>query len=98
MKRIRTLSLAAAFLVALANPGLAACYADYKAKRDKPLRLHYGVIELDGKACDDADLARSEIGARLAVGNWELLNVLSIFGQGGLKEREQNAGRFFLRY
>ncbi|HKK98531.1 MAG TPA: hypothetical protein VJ928_10125, partial [Marivita sp.] len=26
----------------------AACYADYKAKQDAPLRLHYGVAQING--------------------------------------------------
>ena len=42
---LATYGLAA--LVALAGlPAAADCYADYKAKRDDPLQLHYGVIAL----------------------------------------------------
>ena len=37
---IRTF-LAAALALALAGPAAAECYADYKAKRDEPLKLHY---------------------------------------------------------
>jgi len=98
MKHVSAISLAAVLALALAGPGFAACYADYKAKRDNPLRLHYGVIELSDAACDDRDLARAEIEARLAAENWDLLAVMSTFGRGGLDQREKNAGRFFLRY
>jgi len=33
--------------LALPATAQAACYADYKAKQDAPLRLHYGVAEID---------------------------------------------------
>ena len=98
MKRMFTLPLAAVLALALGGPGFAACFADYKAKRDKPLRLHYGVIELSDAACDDPGLARTEIARRIAVDNWNLLTVMSTFGRGGLGQREKNAGKFFLRY
>jgi len=45
MKRTLYLSVT---LMALAGNAQAACYADYKAKRDDPLRLHYGVAEITG--------------------------------------------------
>ena len=49
-KHIRILGLAA--LVALTGlPAAAECYADYKAKRDDPLKLHYGVIALPDAIC-----------------------------------------------
>ncbi len=98
MKRILILPLAALLALTLAGPGAAACYADYKAKRDKPLRLHYGVIELRDAACGDPRRARAEIAQRLAAERWDLLTVMSIFGRDGLGQREQNAGTFFLRY
>ncbi len=87
-------------LTALAASGSAdaACYGDYKAKRDKPLRLHYGVIELPDAVCGDAKLAQAEIKARIAVEKWRLLNVLSIFGSEGLENRKESAGKFFLRF
>jgi len=44
MKKI-LLSLA---LVAFAGTAQAECYADYKAKQDDPLRLHYGVAQISG--------------------------------------------------
>ena len=45
MKHARILALSATFAL-LSAPVSAACYADYKAKRDDPLRLHYGTIEI----------------------------------------------------
>lgn len=98
MKHALVLSLAVVLAFSLAGPGFAACYADYKAKRDKPLRLHYGVIELSDAACGDPGLARNEISGRIAVDNWDLLTVMSTFGRDGLGQREKNAGKFFLRY
>lgn len=92
----RTLALAA-LLAALALPAKAACFADYKAKQDGPLRLHYGVIELPDSACSAA-AARAEATRRLGAQGWTLLNIISVFGPEGLEERKANAGAHFLRY
>lgn len=84
-------------VMALSQSATAAdCYADYKAKQDSPLRLHYGVIQLQS-ACERGP-AKAEISARLSQSGWTLLNVLSVFGPEGLDERRTNAGNFYLRF
>lgn len=84
--------------VALTLPSMAAaaCYADYKAKQDDPLRLHYGVAQVSG-ACETAQ-AEAELAPRLAAEGWTLLNVLSVFGDEGLDQRKDSAGKFHLRF
>lgn len=89
-------ALAAGFLAAAAPLQAAECYADYKAKQDNPLRLHYGVIQLSGPCQKKA--AKSEIQARIASDGWKLLNVLSVFGPEGLQQRRANAGSYYLRF
>lgn len=96
------LRLLAPFALALSLIGLAAaadaaCYADYKAKTDNPLRLHYGVIQVPDGACSPG-AARAVIAARIAAEGWQLLNVLSVFDDSGLAERKASAGAYFLRY
>ena len=93
MKRTIPLTLALAFLTSTAQ---AACYADYKAKRDDPLRLHYGVAEIIG-ACN-VEGATVEINARLAADDWQLLSIEGIFDEAGLEERQDSAGDYYLRY
>lgn len=89
------LTLAACLATAL--PVAAAdCFADYKAKQDDPLRLHYGVAQVRGECT--ATAARAELAARLAAAGWTLLNVLSVFGPEGLEERKVDAGPYYLRY
>lgn len=84
-------------LVLAAPPGWAAdCYADYKAKQDQPLRLHYGVMALQG-SCDAAS-AKQEVAARLRQQGWTLLRVRGVFGPEGLQQRKADAGKFFLRF
>ena len=95
MKRI---SLALAVLLAAALPAQAACYADYKAKRDNPLRLHYGVMELPESACASRAAAEEAVRSRLRGADWELLNVVGLFGDEGLEQRRESAGDFFLRF
>ena len=83
-------------VVMMALPAHAACFADYKAKRDNPLRLHYGVVEVAG-ACT-IQSASAEIAQRIAAEGWQLLNVVSVFGPEGLAERKESAGAYFLRF
>jgi len=73
----------------------AACYADYKAKQDNPLRLHYGVTEVRG----DCSVATAEAQLRDSLAQRvQLLNVLGVFDESGLEERRDSAGEFYLRY
>ena len=97
MKQHLLIPALAAALLGLSGPAQAAeCYADYKAKQDNPLRLHYGVVQLDGSCRKQA--ARAEISSRLAPSGWTLLNVLSVFGPEGLQQRKADAGPYFLRF
>ncbi len=89
--------LAAAMALTLALPAQAAgCFADYKAKQDNPLRLHYGVAQINGP-CDAASAA-AELAPRLAAGGWTLLNIVSTFGEDGLDQRKDSAGPNYLRF
>ncbi|MFN4130392.1 MAG: hypothetical protein ACK4GC_11360 [Paracoccaceae bacterium] len=91
------LIFAAAMGMALAAPASAECYADYKAKQDDPLRLHYGVAQVSDANCSPG-AAHAELKPRLASSGWTLLNVLATFGPEGLGERQASAGEFYLRY
>lgn len=79
-----------------ATTAQAACYADYKAKQDDPLRLHYGVVQIAGN-CSVAN-AEAELRPKLARDGWQLLNVLGVFDDAGLAERRESAGENYLRY
>jgi hypothetical protein len=82
----------------LAGPVHADCFADYKAKLDDPLRLHYGVVQVPDAICGDPAQVRAEVAGRIARDGWHLLNVLGIFGPEGLEQRRESAGAYFLRY
>lgn len=79
-----------ALILALLAPmsAQAACFADYKAKQDNPLRLHYGVAEVS--ACSLPGAA-AELDARLAQIGWQLLTVVSTFDDKALAERGSDA-------
>lgn len=93
---MKTLSSSFLFLLLSAPIAQAACYADYKAKQDNPLRLHYGVAEVRGD-CSVASAER-QLQGRLASSGWELLNVLGVFEDAGLDDRKDSAGEYFLRF
>lgn len=54
----------------------AACYAEYKAKRDNPFELYYSVAQISGP-CTMAS-ARAQLTSRLASQGLTLLKVLSV--------------------
>ncbi|MHA6346213.1 hypothetical protein [Roseivivax sp. CAU 1761] len=89
------IALALPVLLLAAAPVQAACYADYKAKQEDPLRLHYGVAQVS--ACD-RKAARDELAPRLSAQGWTLLNVVSVFDETGLEARRDSAGPNYLRY
>ena len=95
-KHLTYLGLAAALSLA-SSPLHAACYADYKAKMDDPLRLHYGVVELPDEGCDPS-LAFDIIAPRVAEQGWQLLEVMSLFDETGLETRRADAGQYFLSF
>ena len=93
---VTILSLVA--VLAMALPASAACYADYRAQQNNPVRFHYGVAQIPDSACGNVNAAASALQARLAQNGWTLVNVLSTFGDEGLASRQGNAGNYFLRY
>ena len=94
MLRLAALLLA----LGLALPAHAECYADYKAKRDDPLRLHYGVMAVADDLCGQAGPAGQDVANRIAGDGWQLVKLLGFFGPEGLSERKESAGDFYLRY
>lgn len=96
MRYTLVLFVLSAFIVLPRTGWTADCYADYKAKQDNPLRLHYGVMQLRDK-CDRGQ-AQTEVAARLGANGWTLLNVLSVFGPDELQGKKANAGPYFLRF
>ncbi|MEM9585033.1 MAG: hypothetical protein AAGA08_18135 [Pseudomonadota bacterium] len=92
------LTLAAIWFAASVTAANAGCYVDYKAKKDNPLQLHYGVMEVPQAVCDGQANAAAAIAPRLANRGWTLLNVLSVFTDQGLAGRKANAGRYFLSF
>ena len=83
-------------LLFAASGAQAECFADYKAKQDNPLRLHYGVAAIDGD-CNKGN-ATTQLADRLSSEGWKLLNVLGVFDDAGLEDRKDSAGEYFLRY
>ena len=93
---MKHLSFTFMILLLSASAAQAACYADYKAKQDGPLRLHYGVVQVDGD-CSVAS-AENQLRERLSRDGWQLLNVLGVFDDSGLDGRKDAAGEYYLRY
>ena len=97
MKPILNTIVAAGLIAMTTGSATAACYADYKAKMDDPLRLHYGVIEIPDTACS-VGAAFDVIAPRVAGGGWQLLEVMSVFDEAGLEARRADAGQYYLAF
>lgn len=93
-----SLLFTALVLLAIASAADAACYADYKAKRDQPLRLHYGVMQIDSDPCAMSERVRKIVASRLSKAGWQLLQIRSVFDDSGLEKRKSDAGQYFLRF
>lgn len=90
------IAIFSALMLTTVTPAVAGCYADYKARRDNPLQLHYGVAEILGECRKDD--AREELKTRLTPQGWSLLTVLGLFDETGLETRKPAAAEYFLRY
>ena len=104
MEQIRKTITAGFVVAALLSPGMASaqnvCFVDYKAKQagGSNLQLHYGVMRLQGPACNNPALLEKRVAKRIAKDNWVLLRILSRFDRKGANQRQANAGQYFLRY
>jgi hypothetical protein len=93
------LTIGLSVLITIPAMAAADCYVDYKAKQTaSSLKLHYGVMELNGDVCSNNGKAKNVVSKRLAKGGWKLLTILSRFDESGLSKRQTNAGAYFLRY
>lgn len=85
-------------IIGLASTANAACFAEYKAKRDNPLRLHYGIAQISSGGCPAAATAQSQLQSRLANGGWVLLQLQSLSTATPTAQMKGDAGEFYLRY
>ncbi|MDB4051308.1 hypothetical protein N9463_01120 [Planktomarina sp.] len=81
----------------LTQSAQAACYADYKAKQENPLKLHYGIMKFDSVECT-ASIVQKKVALRLSPHGWTLLNLLTVSRKLPTTQRKENAGENFLRY
>ena len=81
----------------LTQSAQAACYADYKAKQENPLKLHYGIMKFDSVECT-ASIVQKKVAHRLLPHGWTLLNLLTVSRKLPTTQRKENAGENFLRY
>ena len=81
MKLVRLSGALVAALALFAGQASAACLAEYKAKRDNPLRLEHGIMAIPDEDCG---ISRAEIVVRerLAEEGWTLLSVVSVGREG----------------
>ena len=96
----RVTFISALFVAVFAAPSaFAACYVDYKAKQDDPLRLHYGVMTVQiAPPCASSPNVNADVSRRLEEAGWTLLQVESVFDQAALDSKKADAGEYFLRF
>jgi hypothetical protein len=77
--KLFTLALLGAFAIAAPSVAQATCTAEYKAKRDNPLELHYDVAQISGPCT--IQNARAQLADQLSRRGLILLKVLSVSEQ-----------------
>jgi hypothetical protein len=95
--RLRPFLLAFGTAMVLAIPASAACYAEYRASRQSPVQLAYGVAEIRGGACN-AQAAAQYLQARLAQSGWTLQNVLSTVTSNSAPANAGYTGGHYLNF
>ncbi len=88
--------LTAALLVfALALPSTAAadCYVHYKAKRDRPYGLHYGIVQRPSCPSSPAGTVMS----RISSGGWQLLGIVKVTNSPPTSSERRSAGSHYYR-
>ena len=95
MKPLMLTLLVALWLPAAAQ---AQCFAEYKAKQDNPLRLHYGILLLDSASCPGPAAATRAVTRRLAGTGWTLLNIVGLSEARPTDKQKANAGEYYLRF
>lgn len=98
MKRVAINLVLSCVVASTASVASAACFADYKAKQENPLRLHYGVLEVNVQPCRMSKAVSDNVAKRVAAGGWMLLQVESVFDETGLEAKKRDAGEFYLRF
>lgn len=95
---LRILVLALPLISVLPAVAAADCFAEYKAKRDDPLRLHYGIALLPGGSCPSKNSAAARLEPRLDRVGWTLLNIVGLSDTPPSGKKKANAGEFYLRF
>lgn len=95
--KLRLPILTFALVAALTVPAQAACYAEYRASRQNPVQLAYGVAEIRGGACN-AQAAARYLQNRLASSGWTLQNVLSTVTSDYAPANSGYTGGHYLNY
>jgi len=85
------------FLYLFSTPVNSACFVDYKAKKNNPFQLHYGVMEVSSSQCTKS-MAENVVRKRIELEGWLLLGVITLFDESGLEIRKESAGKYFLLY
>lgn len=72
------------------------CFVLYKAKKDKPLKLHLGLLLID-RACSDNEV-EVITRQRLYLARWSLLQIVNMSDTNEENKLKSDLGEYFLKY
>lgn len=93
----RILLVTLATVAALAAPAHAACYAEYRAQRQSPVQLAFGVAEIRGGACN-AQAAANYLRNTLGRSGWTLSNIVSTVNSNSAPGNSGYTNGHYLRF
>ena len=94
MRRSLVIPLLILTLAALPGAAAADCFIHYKAKRDNPLRLHYGIVQVSG-SCPGSPAGA--VSSRISSAGWSLLNVTKVTQSPPTASEISSAGSHYYR-
>jgi hypothetical protein len=95
--RLKLPILTLAAMVMLAVPAHAACFAEYRASRQNPVQLAYGVAQIPGGNCS-AQAAAQYLQSRLSRSGWTLQNIVSTVSRNSAPANSGYTGGHYLSY
>ena len=84
------------FTIVFSQAQATECFILYKAKKDKPLKLHLGLMQIN-ETCSMKDI-EIKINKRLNLSGWTLLQIVKATENVKVEKMKRDLGDYFLKY
>lgn len=96
LARFKKITVVFCFTIVFSQAQATECFILYKAKKDMPLKLHLGLMQINEK-CSMKDI-EIKINKRLNLSGWTLLQIVKATENVKVEKMKRNLGDYFLKY